>query len=106
MSTIIYSILILATSIPAAYLLHKLTSDEKKLTNFYFPPLLWILALTSAALYSINLQYALTTTHMFLTVLIWHKLNNLKPKKKRKAKTPSRSPKIPKLENKNKRAKK
>lgn len=84
MNTIIYSILILATSIPTAYILHKLTFDEKKLTNFYFPPLLWILAITSAILYSINIQYALTTTHMFFTILIWHRMNNISRKKRKK----------------------
>jgi len=98
--SVFYSILILATSLPIAYILHFLTKDETNLTNFYFPPLLWILALTSAILFSVHVQYALTTTHMFLTILIWHKLNNSINKKR-----PKRQPKKVKLQS-NKRAKK
>ena len=80
---ILYSILILLTSIPAAYVLHSLTKDEIKLTNLYFPPLLWIVALVSAVLYSVNVKYALITTHIFLTIFVWHSLNNKISRKKK-----------------------
>ena len=74
MTTILYSILILFTAIPVGYLLQKLTKDEKELTQYYFPTLLWILAIASAIFYTTNTQYALTTTYIFITILTWHTL--------------------------------
>ena len=70
----LYSILILLTSIPIGYLLYTLTKDEKELIQYYFPILLWTLAIASAIFYTTNIQYALTTTHIFITILVWLQL--------------------------------
>jgi len=85
MTNILYSILILLTAIPIGYLLHLLTQDEKNLTQYYFPALLWILAIASAIFYTTNIQYALTTTYIFITLFTWLKLTKQKPIKKTKA---------------------
>lgn len=76
--TIIYSILFLLTAPLIAYPLYLLTRDEKKLTQYYFPLLLWTTAIASAILFSINIKYALTTTYMFITLFTWHKITKQK----------------------------
>jgi len=73
--TLIYAILILITSIPVAYLLNLLTSDEKDLIKHYFPSLLWVLAILSAVFYTTNLKYAFITTYMFITLFSWLKFS-------------------------------
>ena len=87
METIIYSTLILLTAPLIGYLLSLLTKDEKKLIQYYFPSLIWILAITSAILYSINIQYALTTTYMAIAMFTWLQLYKQKTKPIKKAKT-------------------
>lgn len=66
------SIIILASAIPLGLLSAFLTRHEKQIHKKYFPPILWILAITSAIFYTLNLQVALTTTFMFLLILTWH----------------------------------
>lgn len=63
------SIIILATSLPLAYLSSKLLKDEKELYMRYLPfavPGFFILALI---LFFINLEIALTITYLFLASL-------------------------------------
>jgi hypothetical protein len=74
-TTIIYAILILLTSLPIAYLLNYLTSDEKDLIKYYFPVLLWILVIISTIFYTTNIKNGFITTYMFVTLLIWYKLS-------------------------------
>lgn len=74
MQTIILSIIILALSLPTALLLHRYTSDEKKLYKKYFRPLFWILAILSLIFFTLNITIALTFLFMCLTILIWNKL--------------------------------
>jgi DNA-directed RNA polymerase subunit M/transcription elongation factor TFIIS len=87
MDNIIYTILILLTAPLTGYILNSLTKDEKNLIKYYFPTLFIILAITSAILYSINLQYALTTTYIAITTFTWLQLTKekRKPIKKKKA---------------------
>ena len=86
MDTIIYSILILLTAPLTGFLLNLLTKDEKQLIQYYFPALIWTLAIASAILYSINIQYALTTTYITITILTWLQLTKqrINPLKKSK----------------------
>ncbi len=84
--TILYSILIILTSPITGYLLDLLTKDEKKLIQYYFPALLWILAIASAILFSTNIQYALTTTYIFFTMFTWLQLTKQKTKPIKKTK--------------------
>ena len=71
---IVYSILIILTSPIAGYILYIITKDEKDLIKYYFPAILWILAITGAIFYSINLVYALIITYVFIAVLVWYML--------------------------------
>ena len=66
-------IIILLTAIPIGILLAKLTKDEKSIYKKYFPPLLWIIAITAAVFYTLNLTAALTLTFIFIVILSWHK---------------------------------
>lgn len=70
---IILSILLLCLSYPSSKILAKYTKDEKNLYKRYFPSLIWILAVLSAASFFINATIAFTLTFMFLTILFWNK---------------------------------
>jgi hypothetical protein len=73
MLTTLYITLALITSIPLGWFLSRLLKEEKPITDTYFPSILWILAIASAVLLSINLTYALTTIYLFFMILTWHK---------------------------------
>jgi hypothetical protein len=79
---IIPTFIIFLTSIPTAYLLHKLTNDEAQYINYYFTLFTWPLAIAAAILYSINLQASLTVTYLLITTLIWKNLNKTSKNKK------------------------
>ena len=66
-------IITLITALPIGYLLAKLTKDEKSIYKKYFPPLLWIIAITAAVFYTINLTVAITLSFIFLIILNWWK---------------------------------
>lgn len=70
-SKIILYLVILALFYPVALILAKYTKDEKKLYGWYFPAILWILAIAAAIFYTLNLVVALTLTFLFLVVLFW-----------------------------------
>ncbi len=71
------SIIILLT-IPTAYLLYRITQDEKEIYKKYFPPILWILAIATAILANIDKIYALTILSIFLVILFWNNFDKLK----------------------------
>lgn len=72
---IIISIIIILTAIPLGFLLKHLTSDEKNIYKKYFPPILWIIAITASVFYTINIQIALTLTFIFIAIFVWLKAN-------------------------------
>jgi len=63
--------LILLCAIPSGLLGAYLTNYERKIYSFYFPPILWTLAIISAIYYTIDIKVALTTTFMFIMLLTW-----------------------------------
>jgi len=70
-TTLIYTIILQVTAPLLAFLLFKLTNDETELIKYYFPVILWILAVASAIFYTTNIQYALITTYIFITMFTW-----------------------------------
>jgi hypothetical protein len=74
MLKIVYITLLMITSIPLGILFSRLLKWERPITKKYFPSIIWILAIASAVLLSINLIYALTTIYLFFMILIWWKL--------------------------------
>ncbi len=74
MLVIIFTTLLMITSIPLGFLLSRILHWEKPITDAYFPPILWVLAIASAVFLSIELLYALTTIYLFFMILTWRKV--------------------------------
>lgn len=53
------------------FLLQKLTVDENDLVLFYFPSLLWLLAVVASVFLTLNLFYAFVLIYFFVMMLIW-----------------------------------
>jgi hypothetical protein len=71
----ILTTLLMITSIPLGLFLSKYLKEEQPITKAYFKPFLWILAIASAILISINLSAALTTIYLFFLILTWHRFS-------------------------------
>ncbi len=69
---IILSILALISAIPLGLLLKHLTKDEKQIYKKYFPAFLWIIAISTAIFYTLNLLIAVTLTFIFVLILVWN----------------------------------
>jgi len=76
MLTTVYITLAMLTSIPLGILFSKINiKEERSIIKFYFPAILWGLAVASAIFLTLNLLYALTTIYLFIMVFVWWKLN-------------------------------
>lgn len=63
--------IILGSAIPMGVLGAYLTNYERKIYRYYFPTILWILAIVSVIYYALDVKIALTTTFMFIMILTW-----------------------------------
>lgn len=64
----------LACSYPIALLLYKLTRDEKKIYQKYFPILLIVLGISAILFYFLNAIITATLAFLFLVVFLWRKM--------------------------------
>lgn len=78
----ILAIILLVCSYPLAMLLYKLTKDEKKIYDWYFPALLWIFVIGCAIFLTLDIKIALIFAFLFLVVLFWKRMGNSKNNKK------------------------
>ncbi len=63
--------MVLVSAVPLAFLCKKLSPDEKKHYDRYFPALLWVLAVLAAAFYTLDITVALGLSFLFLLVFVW-----------------------------------
>jgi hypothetical protein len=72
MQDLILSVLVLALSIPLAFILASLTKDEKNIYTKYFTYFLIGFGVLAVTFYFLNQTVVvLTLVFMFLTILIW-----------------------------------
>jgi hypothetical protein len=64
---------IIISAIPAGLLLAYLTKDEKNIYRKYFPAIMWIIAISAAVFFTLNIRTALTLTFVFVLMLTWLK---------------------------------